>query len=66
MINNLVRILLLSNHWAVRIAFTHEKLVFGISANHTICFKSSITNLARWVATDSSYLDIVDFFSLKI
>ena len=65
MISDRVRILFFGYSRALGEAFTHVELVVGVGADHAICFKGSITHLARRMTTDASNLNVVDLLCLQ-
>jgi len=65
-VNNLVGVLVLGIGRAFRVALAHKKLVCRIWANHAISIERAVAHFARWMASNGSYLNIVDLFSLEI
>lgn len=51
---------------ALGVALAHEKYRGGVSANHAVCVKGSITHLAGRIAADAPDLNVVDFLGLYV
>ena len=66
LISNRVGVHLWCTCWANWVALAHKKIICRIFTNHAVSIQSSITNLTRWVTTNTSNLDVVDFLCLQI